>query len=158
MTDSPLTRRAWIRVLHTWFLLSRPVTLGVRGIVFDEKANAVLLVRHTYVPGFQLPGGGVEPGETAEQALARELGEEANLVIEGTPELKSFHFNRKASRRDHVALYLVTRFRQSEPFAANREIAEAAFFALDALPSDATAATRRRLAEVFDGVQPDPYW
>jgi 8-oxo-dGTP pyrophosphatase MutT (NUDIX family) len=158
MTDSPLTRRAWIRLLHTWFLLSRPMTLGVRAIVFDKKANAVLLVRHTYVPGFQLPGGGIESGETAHQTLARELEEEANVVIEGPPELKSFHFNRKASRRDHVALYLVTRFRRSEPFVSNREIAEAAFFPLDALPSDTTAATRRRLAETFNDVPPDPHW
>ena len=150
--------RALIRVLHIWFLLSRPMTLGVRAVVFDEDHNSVLLVRHTYVPGFQLPGGGVEPGETMEQALGRELEEEGNIILEAPPTLKSVHFNNRVSRRDHVALYLVTRFHSTGTAVASREIAEAAFYPLDALPADTTAATRRRLAEIFDGVPPEPTW
>ncbi len=47
------------------------MTLGVRAIVFDEKNNSIFLVKHTYVPGWQLPGGGVDSGETFGQALER---------------------------------------------------------------------------------------
>ena len=43
------------------------MTLGVRGLVID-KGQRVFLVTHTYVPGWQLPGGGVEPGETMAEA------------------------------------------------------------------------------------------
>src|SRR5690606_33612719 len=74
---------AWLRIrlLHLWFLLRRPMTLGVRGVIFDRERNAVFLIRHTYVPGWQFPGGGVELGETCLEALEREVFEEGNIEI-----------------------------------------------------------------------------
>jgi ADP-ribose pyrophosphatase YjhB (NUDIX family) len=147
-----------VRLFHLMFLLTRPMTLGARAIVFDRERGTVFLVRHTYIPGWHLPGGGVEPGETMEAALERELREEGNIELTDLPEVKSLHFNRKASRRDHVALYLVTRFRQATAKRRDREIAETGFFPLDNLPEDTTPATRRRLAEAFSGATPSPYW
>ena len=91
------------RLFHLYFVLRRPMTLGVRGLVHDTATNSVFLIRHTYVPGWQFPGGGVEIGETTAEALARELEEEGNIVFTAPPVLKSIHFNRRASRRDHVA-------------------------------------------------------
>ncbi|MBL8576997.1 MAG: NUDIX domain-containing protein [Mesorhizobium sp.] len=134
------------------------MTFGVRGLVYDREKNAVFLIRHTYVPGWQLPGGGVEVGETAMQALERELFEEGVIEITGEPVLKSIHFNRQASRRDHVAFYLIESFRQAAPKLPDREIAEAGFFPLDALPQATTPATRRRIAEVFSAVPVSPDW
>ena len=146
------------RLFYLYFLLRRPVTFGVRGLVHDEARNAVFLIRHTYVPGWQLPGGGVEAGETAAEALGRELVEECNIAITAPPTLVSLHFNRRASRRDHVALYLVRGFSQSAPKLPDREIAEAGFFPLDALPERTTPATLRRLGEVFGGKPASPDW
>ena len=108
-------------------------------------------VRHTYVPGWHLPGGGVEPGETAMVSLERELREEGNLEITSPAELRSLHHNRTISRRDHVALYLVCSFRQTAPRLPDAEIAEAGFFPVKALPEDTTPGTRRRIEEMFDG-------
>ena len=105
-----------------------------------------------------LPGGGVEPGETIETALRRELAEEGNIELTGAPELRSLHFNSAASRRDHVALYLVTAFTQTSPRVADREIAEAGFFPLDALPEGLAPSTGRRLAETFDGAPVSQEW
>lgn len=146
------------RLFHTYFLLSRPMTLGVRGLIHDRVNGAVFLIRHTYVPGWQLPGGGVEPGETMIEALARELEEEGNIELSGPPVLRSVHYNRQSSRRDHVALYLVDSYRQSAPKLPDREVAEAGFFAVDGLPEDTTPATRRRIAEALGGAAASPYW
>lgn len=146
------------RAFHALFLLMRPMTLGVRGIVHDTGAGTVLLIRHTYVGGWHLPGGGVEAGETAHAALARELFEEGNIEILGSPALRSFHFNREASRRDHVAVYLIEDYRQSAAKIPDMEVAEAGFFPLAALPEGTTTATRRRIAEVFGGLAPSADW
>lgn len=146
------------KFFHTLFLLRRPMTLGVRGLVYDRERNCVFLIRHTYVPGWQLPGGGVEKGETMEEALVRELEEEGNITISTPPALKSIHFNRISSPRDHVGLYLIESFRQTRPKRPDHEIAEAGFFPLDRLPEGTTAATLRRLAETFHGAVVSPYW
>ncbi len=157
----PFRQTGWpglrARLFHTYFLIARPMTLGVRGVVYDRDRNAVFLIRHTYVPGWQFPGGGVEIGETAGQALERELLEEGNIAVKGAA-LKSLHLNRHASRRDHVAVYLVEEFGQASPKQPDREIAEAGFFPLDRLPEGTTPGTRRRIAEIFGGAPASAEW
>jgi 8-oxo-dGTP pyrophosphatase MutT (NUDIX family) len=143
---SPLVRFA-TRMLHGYFALSRGMTMGVRAACFDE-AGRIFLVRHSYVPGWHLPGGGVERGETALEALAKEMREEGNLAIGAPPRLIHIYFNRQTSKRDHVLLYRCDAVTQTAPRLKDREIVEAGFFALDALPVATTAATRRRLEEL----------
>ena len=96
--------RIWSRLLHLYFRLTRGLTLGVRAVVFSSDGK-VLLVRHTYTNGWHFPGGGVDPGESAEAALARELFEETGLKLVGTPRLISVEFNSGTSERDHVLNY-----------------------------------------------------
>ncbi|HEY5794254.1 MAG TPA: NUDIX domain-containing protein [Bosea sp. (in: a-proteobacteria)] len=152
-----LLQRARIRVLHTYFRFARGMTLGVRAAVLND-AGEVFLIRHTYTPGWQMPGGGVETGETLAEALAKELREEACIRLTGTAQLFGVYFNRKVSRRDHVALYVVRDFAVDEAKKPDMEIAEARFFPLDALPQGLTPATRRRLAEIAQGSPPDTDW
>lgn len=145
------------RLFHLYFRLARPMTLGVRAVVLDAE-NRVFLVRHTYVPGWHLPGGGVEAGETLRDALEKELREEANIVLNGPAELVGMYFNNRVSRRDHVAVYVVRNFTQTAPRLPDREIAECGFFALDALPPNTVRGTRDRLAEVLDGAARSEIW
>jgi ADP-ribose pyrophosphatase YjhB (NUDIX family) len=145
------------QLLHRYYRVSRGLTLGVRGLVVDA-AERVFLVRHSYVAGWHLPGGGVEPGETAQAALSRELAEEGNLVVTGPLRLHGLFFNRKVSNRDHVAVFHVASFRQTGVKTADMEILEADFFARDRLPETTTPATLRRLAEVFDGAPIGTDW
>lgn len=132
------------------------MTLGVRGAVL--RGGEVMLVRHGYVQGWHLPGGGVEPGETFEQALAKELMEEANVRVTGTPTLHALFQNKNASARDHVAVYVVREFDYGGPLAPSFEIQEAKFFPLDALPEGTTQSTCRRLAEIAGGEPPAQQW
>jgi 8-oxo-dGTP pyrophosphatase MutT (NUDIX family) len=146
----PLAER-WLRpLLHRYWRLTRGLTLGVRGAVFDAQGR-VLLVRHTYASGWHMPGGGVEPRETAVAALARELDEEAGIALGGPPRLHGVFYNRKVGKRDHVLVYVVRDFTVVREKRPDREIAEVGFFPLDALPDATTAPTRRRLAEIAAG-------
>jgi ADP-ribose pyrophosphatase YjhB (NUDIX family) len=150
-------RRLAGRLLHLYFRLHRGMTLGVRAAVLNG-AGEILLVRHTYTPGWHMPGGGVEPGETLADALAKELREEANIALTGAAPLHGVFLNRHASPRDHVAVYVVRQFAQSGPKLPDREIAEARFFPLGALPEGTTPGTRRRLREIAGGAAPTPDW
>ncbi len=133
------------------------MTLGVRLLVENEKGE-VLLVRHTYVDGWYLPGGGVERGETAEAAARKELLEETGLKVGDNLILLGVYKNLSASKRDHVLLFRVQDWTEEVKFSSNKEIAEIGFFARDALPKDTTAATSRRLREYFDGEVQSGYW
>lgn len=148
--------RVLARGLRAFALLTRPMTLGVRLVALDEVGR-VFLVRHAYREGWYLPGGAVDPGETAGEAARREAEEEGRLVCEVPPVLVGVFYNRLEGR-DHVLLYRCDRVRQSGPRPPDREIAETGFFALDALPAGATPATRRRLAELFQGAKPAQDW
>lgn len=152
-----LSQRLLTRLLHVYFRFARGMTFGVRAVVLNEQGE-VFLIRHTYVPGWHFPGGGVEVGETAELSLERELVEEAGLVATERPILHGLFFNRGVSRRDHVAVYVLRRFRVESIKQPDREIAEAGFFALDRLPEGTTPATRRRLAEILSGQRPAKEW
>jgi ADP-ribose pyrophosphatase YjhB (NUDIX family) len=145
------------RVLHVYWRFARAMTLGVRALVIDDDGR-IFLVKHSYVSGWHLPGGGVEAGETLTQAVARELREEGNIEVTAPPQLHGIFFNNRASRRDHVALFVVRAFRQSAAPAPDREIIAHGFFALDALPNDTTASTRARIIEVLGGAPASERW
>ena len=114
---APIRDRLRSRLAHLGFLITRPMTLGVRAVVIDRD-EGVLLVRHGYVSGWHFPGGGVEVGETCMEALARELEEEASVALKAPPLLHGVFFNARPSRRDHVAVYLVRAFRDPRPTRA----------------------------------------
>jgi 8-oxo-dGTP pyrophosphatase MutT (NUDIX family) len=149
----PLIRRC----LHLYWRFARGMTFGVRALVFDQQGR-VFLVKHSYVAGWHLPGGGVEVGETALDAMRRELAEEGNIVFDGEPVLHGIFFNRHVSRRDHVVVYIVRNFRQVSRPVANHEIVDSGFFDVTALPEGTTKGTRRRIEEVAASVPISVDW
>jgi ADP-ribose pyrophosphatase YjhB (NUDIX family) len=144
-------------LLHFYWRFSRAATLGARAMVIDGKGR-IFLVKHSYVEGWHLPGGGVETGETFLEAMTRELAEEGNIMMTAPPVLHGIFFNKRASRRDHVALFIVRDFRQDSAPQPGYEIVAHGFFAPDALPEDASRATRARVAEIFSGAAVSELW
>ena len=145
------------RLLHLYWRFARAMTLGVRAVVLDDD-DRVFLVRHSYVAGWHLPGGGVEVGETFGDALRRELAEEGRIELAGDPALHGIFLNSHVSRRDHVAVYLVRQFTQDRLPEPNREIVACGFFDASALPAETTGGTRLRIAEVLQGKAPIATW
>ncbi|WP_244296451.1 NUDIX domain-containing protein [Stappia sp. TSB10GB4] len=135
----------------------RAMTLGVRVAATDAEGR-LLLVRHSYLAGWYLPGGAVDVGETLAEAALRELREETG-VSGGAPVLFAVYHNRRNHIRDHVALYRVAVAEVPEAaFTPTREIREAGFFAPQALPPDTSPATLRRIAELAGDSPPSPFW
>ena len=126
------------------------MSLGVRVVVEDEQGR-ILLVRHTYLSGWHLPGGGVDPGESTEAAALRELREETGLVATARPRLFGLYRHTAAAGRDHIAVYRLAQFDRLPDAPADAEIAETRFVSRDGLPADTTRSTRARFAEMFDG-------
>jgi 8-oxo-dGTP pyrophosphatase MutT (NUDIX family) len=145
------------RIFHLYWRFARGMTLGVRAVVLDRD-NRVFLVKHSYVSGWHLPGGGVEVGETFGDALRRELMEEGRIEVLGEPALHGLFLNSHVSRRDHVAVYLIRNFSQDRLPEANHEIIGCGFFDANALPAETTQGTRLRIAEVLESRQPISTW
>ena len=145
------------RIFHLYWGIARGMTLGVRAVVLDG-GNKVFLVKHSYVSGWHLPGGGVETGESFGGALRRELLEEGRIELTGEPALHGLFFNSHVSPRDHVAVYLIRHFRQDRLPEPNREIVACGFFEPGTLPAETTEGTRLRISEVLEGKAPIATW
>lgn len=124
--------------------------MGAQGIIID-KNDRVLLIRHTYRPGWHFPGGGVEANESIESALFREIREEAGVISNTKPELLGIYANFASFPSDHIALYRIQDWQQPKDPKPNHEIAEHRFYSLDNLPPDIHEASKRRLDEIFKG-------
>jgi len=154
---SPRVSRLITAVLRPFWRMRRGMTLGAQGVVIDGD-DRVLLVRHSYRPGWFFPGGGVEWGETFEEALARELMEEVGVTFTGAPVLHGLYSNGSNFPGDHIALFLIRDWTRRENYHQLGEIAEAAMFAPDDVPAGTDAGTRTRLAEIFGTATPSAKW
>ncbi|WP_019961322.1 NUDIX domain-containing protein [Woodsholea maritima] len=144
-------------LMRIFWRFSRGMTMGVR-IWIEDEAGRLCLVRHTYIEGLHLPGGGVERGETALEAVKKEAREEVGVAITGVPELIGV-FKHRTFTTDHVLVY---RVRADQWMACESdnlgEIAEIVWHNLDDLPGDVSPATAQRIAELHGGANLDVYW
>lgn len=134
-----------------YWRIFKPITMGVKVLlVRDER---VLLVRHSYQPGWFLPGGGVKRGETIETAVRREVREELGGTL-GDLTLLGVYSSIDRERNDHVLVFVCHAFEIAG--ANDKEIVAVEYFPLAALPPDTDEGSARRVQELL-GERPLAY-
>lgn len=140
----------FIKIISFFYWLIGKSTVGVRAIVVNSE-NKVLLVKHTYQPGWYLPGGGVKKGETLPNAIIRELREEAGIEVSELPSLFGIYLRYAHKVPDYPVVYVVKKFTCFS--VKSYEIQAIGWFDINQLPRDVTLATQARLLE-FSGQNP----
>lgn len=148
---------SWHRVMKLARRGRWPLTVGVRIVVRDADER-VLLVKHTYTPGWHFPGGAIDPRETASDAAVRELREEALIECVGAPQLHGVFFNLTENKSDHIVVFQTRSWKRVTGQMRTLEIADARFFPASDLPEGTTGGTRRRLNELKGDAQPGTIW
>lgn len=133
-----------IDLRRLYWRIVKPRTRGARAILVSPEGQ-VLLVRHTYVAGWFLPGGACERGEGDEAALRREIQEELGLEFGGTISVHGRFLNVAEFKRDTVTVFIIRGI--TAPVGTSAEIAEWGFFDPRHLPQETSPGTRRRIAE-----------
>ncbi len=81
-------------------------------VIYDEQRRILVTQRPYHVSHggyWEFPGGKLEPGESGEQALAREIKEEVNLTVEKAILLDEIHYQYE-DKKVHLLIYQVTQY------------------------------------------------
>ena len=103
---------------------------SVAGIVFNSDGTHVLLIKRRDVPVWVLPGGGIEPGETAEKAILRELQEESGFQVSLLRKIALYEPRNRLAKRTHFFECTIL----SGKATPSSESSAVSFFPVDALP------------------------
>jgi 8-oxo-dGTP pyrophosphatase MutT (NUDIX family) len=118
--------------------------LGAASVIVDEQGR-VLLVKHAYGElNWELPGGGGESGESAEETARREAREEVGIQLD-VERISGVYWE---SAKD--AHHFVFRARhRGEPHVASPEITDLGWFSPDRLPRPISDFTLARIADAL---------
>ena len=120
-------------------------TKDFTGCVISDGHGRVLLVHHTYGnKEWTLPGGVVEDGEPAWEAMKRECREEIGVEIEGS--LAAVYF--MAHRNAYGFVFRATSM-SGLPAPDGEEIDGIGYFGLEQLPSPMSNFTIQRIEDVL---------
>ena len=114
--------------------------IAVSALIFDE--GRVLLAHRRDIDWWNLPGGGMEVGETVDEALCREVAEETGLEIEVEQLVGVYSKPQKQE--------IVLTFRchiTGGTLTATEETRECRYFAPDALPTNTLPKHRQRIED-----------
>lgn len=130
------------RIRHRWRKFRKIPIAGV-SVLITNQAGDLLLLRHSYGPPvWALPGGGMKAGEDPLLCAKREVFEELGIELDTLDALGVLE--EQLSGSPHSA-HLFLAVSEEEPKPDQREIIEARFFALDALPENLGVTTARRI-------------
>jgi len=122
---------------------------SVIGLVFNAQRDRVLLIKRRDVNAYALPGGGIDPGESPEDAFVREIQEETGLIVGNFRKAAIFFpINRLA-----YTTYVFETMETSGTIAISNETREVSFFPLDALPSTLFFLHKKWIQEIVASSQ-----
>lgn len=104
---------------------------AVYGILFSEDKKEVLLVQRRDLPVWVLPGGGLDPGETPEEGVIREVEEETGLQVKIVREIAQYLPVNRLTQKT----YFFECVSIGGKMQANSESKAVTFFSLTKLPS-----------------------
>lgn len=116
--------------------------VSVCAIIF--AGNRVLLAHRRDIDWWNLPGGGMEAGETVEQAIRREVLEETGLEVE-VERLVGVY---SKPQKNEVVLAMRCRVTSGRP-QATEEMSECRYFASGALPTNTLPKHRQRIEDAL---------
>jgi mutator protein MutT len=120
-------------------------TVSAAVIILNEKKE-VLLLNHVLRPfsGWGIPGGFIDKGEQAEDAIRREIREEIGIEIS---RLKLYTIRTIGSHLEIVFFALP----EGEPKISSAEIMEARWFGIEDLPEEVAKTHRMHIEDAMIG-------
>lgn len=147
-------KRIVIMGLQRFWRISRGLTLSVATVIIDAEGRFILAPANDkgQCDFYSAP---VRVGESAYDAAAKLLREQAGLLPTSQPTLFAIYSNAAQLPNNHIALFLVSNW-QPDPQASPRSRPHA--FSLDQLPSTASPAVLRRVAEIMGQAAQQTAW
>lgn len=137
--------RSLVHKIQTfWWYITCPTTLGARALVVNDRGQ-ILLVYHSYINSWFIPGGGIKKNEAPDAAIRRELKEEVGIYDIQSLRLVGAYHNTYEHKSDYIMIYEVKDFKIKPCKCA--EIVAFQFFDIDALPADLSRGSKRRIEE-----------
>jgi 8-oxo-dGTP diphosphatase len=103
---------------------------SVAAVIFSLDRSAVLLIQRRDVPVWVLPGGGIDPHESSEQAVVREILEETGFTVKIDRLVGEYIPINRLSKRTHLYECLITQGSAT----TGSETRDIRFFAIQKLP------------------------
>ena len=127
-------------------------TIGAFAIIFDAERR-VLLSHRRDIDAWNLPGGGVETGETPVEAVMREVTEETGLEV-AVDRLVGVYTN---ARRDDIVFTFVCRV-TGDALQLTQESSDHRYCALAEMPRNLTPRNPERIREALEGGDGPIFW
>jgi ADP-ribose pyrophosphatase YjhB (NUDIX family) len=124
--------------------MKQAFTIGVFGIIRDEKNRVLLVLRQDY-DLWNLPGGGLEKGESPWQGVVREVKEETGLDVE-IVRLAGIY---SKPDRDEVVFSFECKMVGGE-IVLNEEAKDIQYFALQEIPQNTSKKQVARIADLLE--------
>ena len=106
----------------------------VDAVIHIPGRGVVLIKRRNDPPGWALPGGFVDYGETVEAATIREAKEETGLTVELTGLLGVYSDPRRDRRQHTISVVFTAQCLDPDELAAGDDAGDAKVFPLERLP------------------------